>query len=540
EDEVELVSGRRWFWSILQPIRDPSGDIYAVQVVSHDVTERKMAEDALKESESKLISVLQSSPDIIYTIDRDLRISYINRVLPGYDPEQIMGSDVTNWVPPEEKATITEHLQRVFKNTETINFDLLGYGAEGSIAWYAVLVAPIERDGQTVVALLIARDITERKEAEKSLRQAQEYAQNLIDSSLDMIISVDPDRIIVEFNRAAQETFGYSKEEAVGKCIDMLYADPSQGSRIHKAVRRTGRLTREILNKRKNGETFPCLLSTSVMRSAEGEFLGVMGVSRDITEQMIAQERLRDYYEQEREWRQNLEAEIERRAQFTRGLVHELKTPLTPMVASGQLLVEELQGQLSPRLLRLAENVSHGTSNLQKRVDELLDLARGELGLLELNSKEVDPLQLLRSVTYDMAPVASSREQSMVLELPSSLPPVWADEGRLYQVLLNLLNNAFKWTPKGGEVTLRAREEMRCLIAEIQDTGPGITAEEQQRLFDPYSRPEIDRRRLDGLGLGLSLCRTIVELHGGKIWVESEEGKGSTFGFSVPLRPDVS
>jgi len=210
------------------------------------------------------------------------------------------------------------------------------------------------------------------------------------------------------------------------------------------------------------------------------------------------------------------------------------------MVASGQLLVEELQGHLSPRLLRLAENVSQGTSNLQKRVDELLDLARGELGLLELNSKEVDPLQLLRSVTDDMAPVASSREQSMVLELPSSLPPVWADEGRLYQVLLNLLNNALKWTPKGGKVTLRAREEKRYLIAEVQDTGPGIPAEEQHRLFDPYSRPEIDRRRLDGLGLGLSLCRTIVELHGGKIWVESEEGKGSTFGFSVPLRPDVS
>ncbi|MFC2000742.1 PAS domain S-box protein, partial [Chloroflexota bacterium] len=134
----------------------------------------------------------------------------------------------------------------------------------------------------------------ERQRSEEELRASREYAQNLVDSSLDMIISVDRDRRIIDFNRAARETFGYSKEDVAGKHVDILYADPSQGLKVHETVRREGRLTTEILNKRKNGETFPSFLATSVVLDVNGEFLGVMGVSRDITEQKEAEEELRE------------------------------------------------------------------------------------------------------------------------------------------------------------------------------------------------------------------------------------------------------
>jgi PAS domain S-box-containing protein len=134
---------------------------------------------------------------------------------------------------------------------------------------------------------------TERKRAEEALRASQEYARNIIDSSLNMIISVDMDRRIVEFNRAAQETFGYRPEEVLGKPVDMLYADPREGLRVHETTIKKGQHAQEILDQRKNGQVFPAFLSASVLRDARGELVGVMGVCRDITERKRAEEALR-------------------------------------------------------------------------------------------------------------------------------------------------------------------------------------------------------------------------------------------------------
>ena len=244
--------------------------------------------------------------------------------------------------------------------------------------------------------------------------------------------------------------------------------------------------------------------------------------------------RLEESYNQEHKLRREREAEIKRRGEFTRALVHELRTPLTPILASTSLLMQELQRE---DLLPLVRNINAGARTLQQRVDELLDLAKGELGLFELERRDMDPLQFLQAVVDAQAPVASSRGQVLNMELPSSLSPAWADENRLHQVVFNLLDNAFKYTPGGGEITLRAREEKDVLIVEVQDTGPGIPVEEQQRLFEPHYRVEPKGRHVSGLGLGLALSKTIVELHGGQIWVRSEVGEGSTFGFSVPHHP---
>ena len=258
----------------------------------------------------------------------------------------------------------------------------------------------------------------------------------------------------------------------------------------------------------------------------------VLGHSMDITERERAETKLQELYEQERELRQELEAEVDRRILFTRALVHELKTPLTPVLSSSELLVTELREE---PWLSIAKNIHGGASNLSKRIDDLLDLAKVEIGTLQLNPKPVDARRLLRRIAGDMATVISSNGQSLNLALTSSLPLVWADEERLQQVVLNLLINASKFTPEGGKITMKAKGRDAALIVEIQDTGPGIPEEEQQRLFQPYHRQISDREHLSGLGLGLALCRYLVELHGGQIWVESQVGKGSTFGFSVPL-----
>ena len=274
-------------------------------------------------------------------------------------------------------------------------------------------------------------------------------------------------------------------------------------------------------------------VATSPILSNEGNVVGSVHIARNVTERKRTEENLKELYEQEIELREGLEAERRTRIEFTRVLVHELKTPLTPMLASSQLLLEELHGEET--LLRLAKNISQGTLNLSNRVDELLDLMRGETGILRLEIESVDLLPLLQKAADAIAPMASSNGHSLILDLPPFLPSVRADQGRLQQIILNLLNNASKFTPKGGEITLRARKNDDALVVEVQDTGHGITKEEHERIFDPYHRVENDRQRFSGMGLGLALCKKLVELHGGQIWVKSRPNEGSTFGFSLPL-----
>jgi PAS domain S-box-containing protein len=265
------------------------------------------------------------------------------------------------------------------------------------------------------------------------------------------------------------------------------------------------------------------------------QYLGkraILGHAMDITEQEMAEEKLEEAYEKERRLRQELQIEVQRRVEFTRALVHELKTPLTPIMSSSDLLVS---GLTEEPWLSVAQNIQRGAINLNKRIGELLDLARGEIGMLKLNPKRVDFLKLLQHVGSEMSVLASSNGQKLKVELPDSLPLPWADEDRLRQITQNLLVNATKFTPEGGTITLRAKEQNGSLVVEVQDTGYGISDEEQRRLFRPYHRQIGEREHLSGLGLGLALCKNLVQLHGGRIWVKSEEGKGATFSFSIPI-----
>ena len=225
-------------------------------------------------------------------------------------------------------------------------------------------------------------------------------------------------------------------------------------------------------------------------------------------------------------------AELNKRIDLVRALVHELKTPLTSVIASGELLAAELP---EGPLLRLTRNLNRGAYNLNNRIDELLDLAKGELGMLELKLRPVDVARLLREAVTDMMPAASTNGQEITVDAPSSLPYVLADEERLRRVLVNLINNACKWTPNGESIVVSASTDGASILVHVRDRGPGIKDQELERVFEPYYRAEHDSQYISGLGLGLALCKILVELHGGRIWAESRTGEGSTFSFSLPL-----
>ncbi|MFC2052410.1 sensor histidine kinase [Chloroflexota bacterium] len=223
---------------------------------------------------------------------------------------------------------------------------------------------------------------------------------------------------------------------------------------------------------------------------------------------------------------------MQKRSEFARVLVHELNTPLTVILSSAELLEES---NLDAPYDRLTRSIVRSSLELNKRINDLLDLTKAEIGELQLRTRRVNSSAMIKELIEEVEPIVENGKLILKSEIPSSLPLVRVDKNRIMQVIQNLVNNACKATPEGGKITIRVMKDYMSLIVQIQDTGQGINRKDQARIFEPYYRVAGIAQGYEGLGLGLSISKRLVELHGGQIWVESEKGKGSTFSFSIPL-----
>jgi signal transduction histidine kinase len=252
-----------------------------------------------------------------------------------------------------------------------------------------------------------------------------------------------------------------------------------------------------------------------------------------VIERKHAEDKLESLYHKERQLRESLQREMQNRVDFTKKLIHELKTPLTSLLATSQLLHDETLGM---KVGKLAGYVWDSARSLDNRVNELHDLVRGEFGMLELKSKPLHLQNLLSSIVEETRALANQSNVVVNLELEPPLPRVYADASRVRQIMLNLLNNAFKYASSGGMITVKATSNESSVTVEVRDQGPGIALHEQKRLFEPYYSSVYKGKHTRGLGIGLALCKVLVELHGGKIWVKSCPGKGASFFFTLPTR----
>ena len=224
---------------------------------------------------------------------------------------------------------------------------------------------------------------------------------------------------------------------------------------------------------------------------------------------------------------------------FITAASHELKTPLTSVVASSGLMAEELQNLPDCVEKKLIQSVIDGAKALESRVIRLLELAELRTRTLGLESEPVELKKMLKDMGAQTLPQVQAKGQVLVLEIPSS--PLYAecDRQRVEQVLSTMLSNAVDSTPQGGNITLRATEQAANVVVEVQDSGSGYSAEEQERLFEVYHLAEADRHFLPDLRLALANAKQLIKLQGGEMWVESETGKGSTFAFSLPKAATV-
>jgi signal transduction histidine kinase len=231
-----------------------------------------------------------------------------------------------------------------------------------------------------------------------------------------------------------------------------------------------------------------------------------------------------------------METKEEEWLRFIETLAHELKTPLTSIIAAAGLLAEELESTSDKSCQKLSQTIIQNANTLETRLAELMDIVKTGSGQLQLQLEPVDMKSLITGTCMQISPLLQNKDQDLKIDIPDSLPIINGDGPRLEQVVLNLMTNAHKFTPKGGKITLKVYRQDNGVVIEVRDNGIGIAEDKQARLFKPYSRISSDRQSHPGLGLGLALAKQVVELHGGRIWVESQPGKGSTFAFFLPRR----
>ncbi|MFC2020860.1 PAS domain S-box protein [Chloroflexota bacterium] len=517
-----------------------------IEIFERLEAERKQTEEVPQRQSAKLDNYLfqtlmENYEDFIYFKDKEAKFYRVSKRFYdffGLTEKNIIGKTDFDLFPKDlARQTYSEDMNIINTGIPLIN-------KEESTAETTVITTKYpwrDSEGNIVGLFGISRDITKRKQMAEKLKKSEEHYRIISDNTSDVITIIDFDlNPIFIYVSPSIRAYGYEPEELIGKsCFDLIHLDDKKQLlsllQHYITLKVKGLLTGressivetiEFRAKDKSGNWRHLHSTTNLVGNQ------ILIINRDITESKQIELEREELYKREQELRQSLEDELKRRAEFSRALVHELKTPLTPILVASELLLEEAK---EGTMLRLAASISRNALTMSNRIETLLDLAKNELGVFELARTEVNSLQLLNKITNDMSIVANGRELSLALDVPPSLPTLWADENRLEQVILNLIVNAFKWSPPGGTVTLRAREKDTTLVVEVQDEGTGITNGEQERIFEMYYRTEDDRQRIDGLGLGLALCKTIIEAHGGKIWVESKVGKGSIFSFSISL-----
>jgi CheY-like chemotaxis protein len=229
-----------------------------------------------------------------------------------------------------------------------------------------------------------------------------------------------------------------------------------------------------------------------------------------------------------------LEVASRHKSEFLASMSHELRTPLNAIIGFSEVLLERMFGDLNERQDEYLRDILGSGRHLLELLNDILDLSKVEAGRMELDRST---FSVADAVDYTLAMVrerAARRSITLRAETTDDVDGIYADELRIKQVLLNLLSNAVKFTPAGGAVTVTTRRSADAVVVEVADTGPGIATEDQERIFHAFQQGSRSPSQQEGTGLGLTLCRRIIELHGGQIWVESRPGAGSTFGFAIP------
>jgi len=357
----------------------------------------------------------------------------------------------------------------------------------------------------------------------------------ILNTMNDSLLLLDAAGTVRFANRATLEMLDYRGTDLKG--IDFRYfcAETKRADELLDGTLREGAsINFDLMYCSRQGKEIPVQISASRVRDKNQQVLGFVIVARDITERKQMEKQIIDLYEKEKAQRRELQEEARARDMFVDILGHELRTPLTPILTSSELLEEILAVRPEGIEKRLTANIRDGAVTLASRLEELLDLARYSRGTFKIQVRPTNLNHLIPQIVSRFTPALDKLGQTLTLEIPPDLPEACIDPSRLEQVLVNLLSNASKYSREKSIIGLTVKMQSGELNIAVKDDGIGICAEDQTDLFKPYHRIPQGRRKIPGLGLGLAVCKQIVDAHKGRIWIESQPGKGSTFMVAIP------
>lgn len=380
-------------------------------------------------------------------------------------------------------------------------------------------------------------DLSRIKDAEKSLRESEEKFKKISDSAQDAIIMIDNKGAINFWNSAAEKMFDHTKEEVIGKDVHDLIAPPKYKDSYKKGIAEfanegKGPAIGKILSldaMKKNGTEFPVEISLSAFELRDGTW-NAAGIIRDISDRKKAEEAL---------LAAKISAEVANRAksEFLANMSHELRTPLNSIIGFSDLM---LGGSIAdPEMQKkFMGNISTSGKHLLSLINNILDLSKIEAGKMELHYELFGPNATIDEVKQLVSPLADKKGIKLEFTKDEILGKIYADRLRFKQILFNLTSNAIKFTQPGGKITISAiRIEDKAQFS-VEDTGIGISEDNKRKLFQPFTQLDSSTtRKYEGTGLGLSLVKRFVEMQNGKIWIESELGKGTKFTFELPSEP---
>jgi PAS domain S-box-containing protein len=524
-----------------------------------EVAQRKNAEEALRQANSELElrvqertaelsqtekryrQVVYSLPAAVYTTDAEGRVTLYNEAavaLWGREPEigkdlwcgsyKIYRPDGTD-LPLDQCPMAVTLKSGIGVRGEEIVIERPD-GTQRNILPYPEPF--FDASGKIVGAVNMLVDITERKRSEETARRLAA----IVESSDDAIISKDLNGIIATWNESARRIFGYGAAETVGKPITILIPPERLDEETHilGSIRRGEPVHHyETIRRCKDGKLVEVSLSVSPIKTADGKVIGASKIARDITERRRAETELKKAH-------QEVLAASRAKDDFLATLSHELRTPLNPVL----LIASDAANnrELPPRIRTDFDTIRKNVEMEARLIDDLLDLTRITRGKINLERRYLNVHRVLNDAIAHEREEMTNKGIKLDLRLNAEQQTVHADAVRLQQIFWNLLNNAVKFTPQGGSITVETSVSQNKLVIKVSDTGIGMTSEEVSRIFSAFSQglhaSDGNGHRFGGLGLGLAISQKLAELHYGRIFARSEgRDKGSMFVVEFPLAP---
>ncbi|MFQ5752556.1 MAG: PAS domain S-box protein, partial [bacterium] len=536
-----ITSGREWrgefhnkkksgelYWesASISPIKNDAGTITHFLAIKEDITDRRRAEVALKDSEEKFRSLAEQSPNMIF-INKKGRIVYANKMceeIMGYTRAEFYSPDFNflTLIAPESIDLVKKNFSLHLRDQEVTPYEYTLITKEGNRVEGIHTTKLLNYEGENAI-LGIITDITERKRAEEALKKSEEKYRTLFEESKDAVFFSTPGGKFIDINTAGIELFGYASKEEILQ-IDIahdLYGNPQEREVIKQILAEKGFIKDyELVMKRKDGKKLNVLETITVVRDEQGKIVSYQGIIHDLTEHKHLEEQL-------------LHAQkMETIGTLVGGVAHDFNNLLTVILGNTEFGLQDLKSDdpVKHDLIRI-ENAATQARDL---ISQLLSFSRQQVlnpRVLDLNKNLEDLLKMLKRIIGENI--------ELWTELDASLAPVWADPIQIQQVLMNLCVNARDAMPQGGQLILKTHnvngDNIKAPIIDksrnyvqltLTDTGEGMDSKIQARIFEPFfTTKEVGR----GTGLGLSVVYGIVKQHKGHIEVSSKKGTGTTF-----------